>query len=139
MAHEPQRIPTMITPEIFRDAYPSTQEKYEIVTKVAYFRYQLKWMEEHGITLNAYWQKASEYFFTERGDWYDFVDWLHQNGFDGEIWSDYNEFCQNEYYDREFMYRLLDGWMYEWYIEDIKTHDQHPMPDSEFPDDNWSY
>ena len=144
MATEPTRIPTKISRDAFYTEYSTAQEKYEIITKIAYHRYQLDWMRHHGITLNDYWKLASDYFFEDRGDWYDFVDWLHERGFDGELWADYNEFCQNEYYDRELMYRLLDRWMYEWYIEDIPTHGQPGVPqypDEEIPDDdeNWSY
>lgn len=81
--------------------------------EIAYQRYQLKWMLEHGKSLEDLKNKLldGEQFIKDCGDkatvsgaWDEFEEY----GFDGEIYACYDEFLDNEFRDVDYMKTLLN-------------------------------
>jgi hypothetical protein len=64
-------------------------------------------------------------YFTASGDEYTYNDYLEEFGYDGELYVCYEEFCDIEYHDKEYMCSLLsDAGLISLYYADINTDDE---------------
>ena len=76
--------------------------------KRAYEAYKLDWMIQHGHTLADLIKEVGEYMEEMAEDIVCSFDmWEFECGFNGEIWACYEEFCENEYQDKEYIKQLL--------------------------------
>ncbi len=66
--------------------------------KKLYSMYQLDWMLTHGYSLADVIQGISDY-----GD-----NWETESGFNGEMWSSFEEFCDNEIEDNAMLFLICD-------------------------------
>ena len=80
--------------------------------KRAYEAYKLDWMIQHGYTLADLIKELKS--CVEEVDEDEFIDlntifegWEYDYGFHSEIWACYDEFCENEYQDKEYIKQLL--------------------------------
>lgn len=96
----------------------------EEMKRKCYERYKLRWMEEHGHGMNDLVEalRASEAQRIADGDRPTnvvdlFYAWETNEGFDGELYACYGEFCDCELQDRAYMKKLLGKLEYERYKE----------------------
>lgn len=77
--------------------------------KRAYEAYKLDWMIRHGYALTDLVKEVSAYMREAEEDdvVFSFNIWELEYGFNGEIWACYEEFCENEYQDKEYIKQLL--------------------------------
>lgn len=76
--------------------------------KRAYEAYKLDWMIQHGYTLSDFIKEIGGYMEESEEDIVcSFDNWEFDCGFNGEIWACYEEFCENEYQDKEYVKQLL--------------------------------
>ena len=82
----------------------------DTIQEIAYAKYQLMWMLDHGHSLDDIYgilKEAEECCITEE----DFMscawDYFMERGFKGEIFACYEEFLESEYMDVENMFHLL--------------------------------
>lgn len=79
------------------------------IKQMAYKKYKLDWMLQHGYTLEHLVEEVTDYMdevgwpFKET-----YKLWERDCGFDGEIWVCYDEFLDNEYQDVGYMKELLN-------------------------------
>ena len=89
---------------------------------IAYGKYKLNWMMEHGYTIEDLFKFVGEHL-TDDTDWslagaYD--EWETEDGFNGEIWCCFEEFLDFEYQDKEYMITILDPDEYYEYLRDME-------------------
>ncbi len=105
------------------------------ITKLCYELYKIDWKRSHGITheiemdnLRGYYNYVIEfgndytyYDFSDTKD-YTYNDYLLEFGYNGELYSCYEEFCECEYLDFSYMVWLLDNeQLIEVYIDDKRS------------------
>ena len=92
------------------------------IKEIAYGKYKLNWMMEHGYTIEDLFKLVGEHL-TDDPDWsladaYD--EWEMEDGFNGEIWCCFEEFLDYEYQDEEYMIMILDTGEYHEYLRDME-------------------
>ena len=95
------------------------------IKKIAYELYKLNWINVH-IPIARQLATYREYIVEQEEDYddnYTYEDFLFDNGFQGELYADFEEFLENEYMDKEYMRYLLDNSIF-WkrYLEVIKDY-----------------
>ena len=91
------------------------------ITKVAYEKYRLRWMMDHGYTLVDL-MKEMDMMLEE---WPDatmsqlFDDWEFGYGFGSEIWVCYDEFVATEFRNPYYMCQILTQTEFDVYVEYI--------------------
>lgn len=81
------------------------------VRRIAYERYQLQWMMDHGFSMNDLFL-VSQIWAEGLEDDPDtsFQDFLEEGGIgQGSLWVCFDEFMDAEYREREYMTKLLEG------------------------------
>jgi len=84
-----------LTPDII-DRYTNLRENPEDVRRLFYSIYQIDWI-------------------TSRG--YSMKDYCQEHGFNGEMWVYFDEFCQNELMDKDYMQSILHGDDFEKWLD----------------------
>lgn len=95
--------------------------KYSDIKLKAYELYKLEWMKAHGYTVEDVLRKAyeimiSDYLDIEVED--DLLDAFDELGFNGEMYASYDEFIDNEYQDKNYMFKLLNDKEWNEYCND---------------------
>ena len=102
----------------------------ENVSKIAYERYKEDWMNTH-ISQDARMQAKKEYLSYQqecmdaeiKPDSFD--EWIEDVGYGGSIYVCYEEFCDMEYHDKEYICSLLgDTSLVELYYMDIANDEE---------------
>lgn len=90
------------------------------IKHIAYEKYRLDWMLQHGYTLSDLIDVLSELQKEDPSmSLYECLDDLELiTGFKGVVWVCYPEFLNNEYQDEEYMKQLLTKSEYEEYIKE---------------------
>lgn len=84
-----------------------------------YWFYRMDWMISHGYTFSDLMDVMDEYFQDENYEAPDnevhqtleddFDEWEENgNGFGGELWAFFDEFCDCELSDRDYVYSLIE-------------------------------
>lgn len=91
------------------------------ISHICYELYKLDWKSSHGITAEIEKLSLSEYYSNlDLNDDISYEDYLDEFGYDGELYACFEEFCENEYLDDEYMHKLLnDEYLIDLYDEDI--------------------
>jgi hypothetical protein len=92
------------------------------IRQIAYEKYKLNWMMEHGYTIVDLFECVGKHLIDDP-DWsladaYD--EWELSDGFHGEIWCCFEEFLDCEYQDKEYMSLILDTGEYYEYLKDME-------------------
>ncbi len=94
------------------------------ITKLCYDLYKMDWKRSHGITAEVEMNYIRDYHYgliDMEGD-YTYDDYLLEFGYNGELYSCYEEFCECEYLDFSYMIWLLDNeQLIEMYINDKRN------------------
>lgn len=90
------------------------------IREIAYKRYKSYWMLTHGFTVEDIFKLQREYEANPDVNMQSFEAYLEKTGFDGQIWSCKNEFLNCEYWDKEFMERILSPAEYNCWASDIE-------------------
>lgn len=103
---------------------------FENIKAVAYDKYQLDWMIEHGHSLKELMDSLTNYQYSDPEDSDTistpindlFYAWEKESGFSGEIWASFQEFLEYEwlYRNGEYMKNLLTKDEYEEYLKSIE-------------------
>lgn len=82
------------------------------IAQLCYELYKIDWKYSHMITKDREMDSLKNYFEDARyfpdGD-YSYHDYLEEHGYDGELYACYDEFCETEYLDEEYIKGLLDN------------------------------
>lgn len=100
------------------------------ITKIAYEKYKLDWMIQHGYTLQNLVTELGKMIYEDFLDGPNvvtsvltlFEDWEYAYGFNSEIWACYDEFMDIEFYDSEYMKSLLTSNEYYTYMEYVREN-----------------
>lgn len=79
----------------------------EKIKKIAYQKYQMDWLDQHGHTLADL--KETRIFQKH----------MEEYGFQGEIWASFEEFLCMEYQDKSYMKGLLTKEEWEEYLKTV--------------------
>ena len=92
------------------------------IRQIAYGKYKLNWMMEHGYTIEDLLRLVGEHIIDDPdlslADAYD--EWEVDDGFHGEIWACFEEFLDYEYQDKEYMSLILNTGEYYEYLKDME-------------------
>ena len=94
------------------------------ISKLCYELYKVSWKDSHGITAEIEMDSIKNYYeyIIEFG--YDdctYDDYLFEFGYDCGLYACYEEFCENEYLNWNYMFGLLDNErLIEMYVNDTK-------------------
>ena len=98
------------------------------ITQVAYEKYKLQWMIEHGYTLTDLIKELN--LIQEESEdssvFQLFDDWEFGYGFGSEIWACYDEFMENEFQNPYYMQQLLTSTEFGIYADEyLKWEEQN--------------
>ena len=79
---------------------------------ILYALYKLDWLNTHNITKQREVDTLYSYYqYIEDNDLsmvnYTFDDYLTENGYGGELYCCFDEFCKNEFMDVDYMHSLI--------------------------------
>ena len=92
------------------------------IRKLCYELYKVDWKHSH-ITKEREMDSIKDYYegLIDNDIEYTYEDYIEEFGYDGELYVCFEEFCDTEYYDVDYMHTLLDNdKLINIYHEDIK-------------------
>ena len=92
------------------------------IRKLCYELYKVDWKHSH-ITKEREMDSIKDYYegLIDNDIEYTYEDYIEEFGYDGELYVCFEEFCDAEYYDVDYMRTLLDNdKLINIYHEDIK-------------------
>lgn len=94
------------------------------IRKVAYEKFRLQWMLDHGYTLSDLIRQIQLCLDEQDEDESInldvlFEEWEHSFGFNGSIWPCFDEFLESEYLSFDYMRSLLSGAEFEEYTKEL--------------------
>ena len=80
------------------------------IRKLCYELYKIDWKHSH-ITKEREMDSIKDYYegLIDNDSEYTYEDYIEEFGYDGELYVCYEEFCDAEYYDVDYMRTLLDN------------------------------
>ena len=71
-------------------------------TVIAYRKYQLDWLSDHGYCIEDIYNLADQWHIEKNNHEFDgsFGEYIEEYGFGGDIWACYDEFIECEYSDK---------------------------------------
>ena len=93
------------------------------IRKLCYELYKIDWKHSHMITKEREMDSIKDYYegLIDNDIEYTYEDYIEEFGYDGELYVCFEEFCDAEYYDVDYMRTLLDNdKLINIYHEDIK-------------------
>ena len=98
-----------------------------MIRRLCYELYKVDWKKSHMITNEREMDSIRDYYanLVDNDMVYTYNDYLEEFGYDGELYVCYEEFCDDEYYDKEYICSLLDNEkLIAMYYNDIDTDDE---------------
>ena len=92
------------------------------IRKLCYELYKIDWKHSH-ITKEREMDSIKDYYegLVDNDSEYTYEDYIEEFGYNGELYVCFEEFCDTEYYDVDYMHTLLDNdKLINIYHEDIK-------------------
>lgn len=87
-----------------------------MIKEMCYELYKLDWKDSHNITSKIELEYIKDYYmstgFNEDDDCdmnYTYNDYLDEFGYNGELYANYNCFLDNEYFNSEYIIKLLNN------------------------------
>ena len=82
-----------------------------MIKKLCYELYKINWECTHMITPERKMDFIKDYYqeLVDDDTIYTYDDYLEEFGYDGELYSCFDEFCDNEYHNKEYICRLLNS------------------------------
>lgn len=80
------------------------------ISELCYELYKIDWKHSHMITKDREMDSLKNYF--EDSSYYpdySYEEYINERGYNGEIYACYDEFCNAEYLDEEYIRYLLDN------------------------------
>ena len=80
------------------------------IRKLCYELYKIDWKHSH-ITKEREMDSIKDYYegLIDNDSEYTYEDYIEEFGYDGELYVCFEEFCDAEYYDVDYMRTLLDN------------------------------
>lgn len=81
------------------------------IRKLCYELYKIDWKHSHMITKEREMDSIKDYYegLIDNDSEYTYEDYIEEFGYDGELYVCFEEFCDAEYYDVDYMCTLLDN------------------------------
>ena len=81
------------------------------IRKLCYELYKIDWKHSHMITKEREMDSIKDYYegLIDNDSEYTYEDYIEEFGYDGELYVCYEEFCDAEYYNVNYMRTLLDN------------------------------
>ena len=81
------------------------------IRKLCYELYKIDWKHFHMITKEREMNSIKDYYegLIDNDSEYTYEDYIEEFGYDGELYVCFEEFCDTEYYDVDYMRTLLDN------------------------------
>ena len=81
------------------------------IRKLCYELYKIDWKHSHMITKEREMDSIKDYYegLIDNDSEYTYEDYIEEFGYDGELYVCFEEFCDAEYYDVDYMRTLLDN------------------------------
>ena len=104
---------------------------YFDIKEVAYELYKQDWVDTHAIreerldALRNYYAYVEEESREGEVGIDSFEEWIYDNGYSGRIYACYEEFCECEYLDSDYITELLsDKKLVELYLKDLEEEEE---------------
>lgn len=81
------------------------------IRKLCYELYKIDWKHSHMITKEREMDSIKDYYegLIDNDSEYTYEDYIEEFGYGGELYVCFEEFCDTEYYDIDYMCDLLDN------------------------------
>lgn len=81
------------------------------IRKLCYELYKIDWKHSHMITKEREMDSIKDYYegLIDNDSKYTYEDYIEEFGYDGELYVCFEEFCDAEYYNVDYMRTLLDN------------------------------
>lgn len=81
------------------------------IRKLCYELYKIDWKHSHMITKEREMDSIKDYYegLIDNDSEYTYEDYIEEFGYDGELYVCFEEFCDAEYYNVDYMRTLLDN------------------------------
>ena len=81
------------------------------IRKLCYELYKIDWKYSHMITKEREMDSIKDYYegLIDNDSEYTYEDYIEEFGYGGELYVCFEEFCDAEYYDVDYMRTLLDN------------------------------
>ena len=93
-----------------------------MISKLCYKLYKVDW-KRNNITADIEIDNIKDYYegLVNNDTDYTYEDYVSEFGYGGYLYACYDEFCESEYLDKDYICGLLDnGKLIQVYLEDIK-------------------
>lgn len=77
------------------------------ISKLCYELYKIDWKFTHMITREIEMDSLKNYYEEIEDKIYTYKEYLEDFGYNGELYVSYEEFCDNEYCDEQYICELL--------------------------------
>ena len=81
------------------------------IRKLCYELYKIDWKHSHMITKEREMDSIKDYYegLVDNDSEYTYEDYIEEFGYNGELYVCFEEFCDAEYYNVDYMRTLLDN------------------------------
>lgn len=81
------------------------------IRKLCYELYKIDWKHSHMITKEREMDSIKDYYegLIDNDSEYTYEDYIEEFGYNGELYVCFEEFCDAEYYNVDYMRTLLDN------------------------------
>lgn len=81
------------------------------IRKLCYELYKIDWKHSHMITKEREMDSIKDYYegLIDNDSEYTYEDYIEEFGYNGELYVCFEEFCDAEYYNVDYMCTLLDN------------------------------
>ena len=96
--------------------------KKTMISKLCYKLYQVDW-KRNNITTDIEIDNIKDYYegLVDNDTDYTYEDYVSEFGYGGYLYACYDEFCESEYLDKDYICGLLDDdKLIQMYLEDIE-------------------
>ena len=96
--------------------------KKTMISKLCYELYKIDW-KRNNITANIEIDNIKDYYegLVDNDTDYTYEDYVSEFGYGGYLYACYDEFCESEYLDKDYICGLLnDDKLIQMYLEDIE-------------------
>lgn len=92
------------------------------ISELCYELYKIDWKHSHMITMEREMDLLKSYYDEQKDEEYTYEEYIEDVGYNGELYVCYEEFCDAEYYDRQYMCKLLaNDELIKQYYADIES------------------
>lgn len=95
------------------------------ISRLCYELYKIDWKHSHMITMEREMDSLKNYYEELEDEEYTYEEYLEDTGYNGELYVCYEEFCDMDYHEKQYMCELLaNDELIKQYYADIENDNE---------------